>query len=440
MKPIILLEQFFSLAGMSGLPVIFNSPFLSRDEIVDRIDELNQEAQAIRNKADAENRDLSFAESGRLDGIFAEFDRFEAQLNNKPGPRRISEPQPIMPQNSLSTRFNTMPGRQSSRSANDSTINNAVGRFIKSGGDISQIQNAMSVGSDADGGYAVVPLTTGINNILRNGNPIRGLLDVRTVSGAGSIEEIISADVSAASWIAETSARTATNTPGLKKVTARLDELYSLQSVTQRMIDDYSLGDLGGWLMDRLALGIAELESTTFATGQAAQATNPVGLINLTMSASSDASRTWGQVQKIASGAAAALTDSDVLLETLYSLKPIHRQASTWLMNSATAHAVMKMKGTDGNYVWSQDFSAGQPATLLGRPVVILESLPDIGAAALPIWLGNWREAFLFAEHPGLRLLPDPYSNRPYVDYYGYYRVGWALRDSNALKAVSVEA
>lgn len=441
MKPLILLEQFFLLAGMSELPIIFNSyPLHTKEEIVDRIDELNQEAQAIRNKADAENRDLSFAESGRLDGIFAEFDRLEAQLNNKPGSRRISEPQPIMPQNSLSTRFNTMPGRQSSRSANDSTINNAVGRFIKSGGDISQIQNAMSVGSDADGGYAVVPLTTGINNILRNGNPIRGLLDVRTVSGAGSIEEIISADVSAASWIAETSARTATNTPGLKKVTARLDELYSLQSVTQRMIDDYSLGDLGGWLMDRLALGIAELESTTFATGQAAQATNPVGLINLTMSASSDASRTWGQVQKIASGAAAALTDSDVLLETLYSLKPIHRQASTWLMNSATAHAVMKMKGTDGNYVWSQDFSAGQPATLLGRPVVILESLPDIGAAALPIWLGNWREAFLFAEHPGLRLLPDPYSNRPYVDYYGYYRVGWALRDSNALKAVSVEA
>src|SRR5690606_10797810 len=132
--------------------------------------------------------------------------------------------------------------------------------------------------------------------ILRNGNPIRGLLDVRTVSGAGAIDESISADVSAASWIAETSARTATNTPRLKKVTARIDEWYSLQSVTQRMIDDYSLGDLGGWLMDRLALGIAELESTTFATGQAAQATNPVGLINPTMSASSDASRTWGQV------------------------------------------------------------------------------------------------------------------------------------------------
>jgi|GEM_PF-2876787 len=441
MKPLILLEQFFSLAGMSELPVIFNSyVFHSKEEIVDRIDELNQEAQAIRNKADAGNRDLSIAESRQLDGIFAEFDRLEAQLNNQPGSRRLSEPQQPMPQNSFPTRFNTMAGRQSSRSANDSTVNNSVGRFIKSGGDISQIQNAMSVGSDADGGYAVVPLTTGINNILRNGNPMRGLLDVRTVSGAGSIEEIISADVSAASWIAETSARPATNTPGLKKVTARLDELYSLQSVTQRMIDDYSLGDLGAWLMDRLALGIAELESTTFATGAAAQATNPVGLINLTMSALGDASRTWGEVQKIASGAAAALTDSDVLLETLYSLKPVHRQASTWLMNSATAHAVMKMKGTDGNYIWSQDFSAGQPATLLGRPVVILESLPDIGAAALPVWLGNWREAFLFAEHPGLRLLPDPYSNRPYVDYYGYYRVGWALRDSNALKAVSVEA
>jgi HK97 family phage major capsid protein len=442
MKPLILLEQFFSLAGMSGLPVIFNSPFLSRDEIVDRIDELNQEAQAIRNKADAENRDLSFAESGRLDGIFAEFDRLEAQLNNKPGSRRISEPQQPMMQNSLPPRFNSMPGRQSSRSANDSTINNAVGRFIKSGGDISQMQNAMSVGSDADGGYAVVPLTTGINNILRNSNPMRGLLNVRTVNGAGSIEEIISADVSAASWIAETSARPATNTPGLKRVTARLDELYSLQSVTQRMIDDYSLGDLGAWLMDRLALGIAELESTTFATGAAAQATNPVGLINLTMSALGDASRTWGEVQKIASGSPAVLDDNagDVLLETLYSLKPVHRQSSTWLMNSATAYAVMKMRDTVGNYVWSQDFSAGQPATLLGRPVVILESLPDIGAGALPLWLGNWREAFLVAEHPGLRLLPDPYSNRPYVDYYGYYRVGWALRDSNALKAVSIEA
>lgn len=445
MKPQILLDTIFAMAGVENMPVIFNSYHLMMDkeELSDELISLNDQAQAIQKKAEKENRDLTNLEARQLDSIFDEFEAIEKRLENY-GKRtgRITEPQEPMPQNRLGGGIYSglRSQSQSSRLTQDSEIKNSVGRFIKSGGDIAQIQNAMSVGSDADGGYAVVPLTTGVNNILRDGNPIRRLLDVRSVSGSGSIEEVISADVSAASWIAETGARAATTTPGLKKVTARLDELYSLQSITQRMIDDYSFGDIGSWLMDRLAVGIAELESTTFATGAAGQATNPTGLINLTMSTAEDAARTWGEVQKVVSGEAAALTDSDVLLTTLYSLKPVHRQSSTWVMNSATAHAIMKMKGTDGNYIWSQDFSSGQPATLLGRPVVILESLPDIGAGALPVWLANWREAFLFAEHQGLRLLPDPYSNRPYVDYYGYYRVGWALRDSNAIKAVSIEA
>ncbi len=438
MKP-----EFILDASFTGIPQIYNQHFFDgKEEAGEYLQKLNNDAQKIKNRAEAGNRDLTNSESIELDSIFLEFEKTEEYINNSGvSMGRMAEPQPIYKQKNMgmssardSSNYFDSPHAPSAR-----LINNAVGSFVKSGGDATKITNFMETGTDANGGFAILPQTEGISNILRNNNPIRSLVTIRTVENTGSLEEVISTDVSGTAWVAEGDARPGLSTPLLKKIVAKLDEMYSLQPISQRMIDDYSLGDLGMWLTDRLATGIAELEGDTFING-VASATNPGGLINFPTSLDPDDSRTWGEIQKIASGDASLLNDPDVLLATLYSLKPAHRQNSTWVMNSASAYSVMKMKDLQDNYIWSQDFSSGQPATLLGRPVVVLENLPDIGAGNLPIFLGNWNEAILFCEHPGIRLTDDPFSNRPYIDFYGYSRVGWALRDSNAIKTVSIEA
>ena len=61
--------------------------------------------------------------------------------------------------------------------------------------------------------------------------------------------------------------------------------------------------------------------------------------------------------------------------------------------------------------------AAGQPATLLGYPVVEAEDMPDVAAGSLSIAFGNFRMGYLIAERSETAILRDPYSNKPFVGF-----------------------
>ena len=67
-------------------------------------------------------------------------------------------------------------------------------------------------------------------------------------------------------------------------------------------------------------------------------------------------------------------------------------------MNAATLARIRKFKTSDGAFVWQPSLAAGQPATLLGYPVVEAEDMPDIAANSLSIAFGNFRMGYLIAE------------------------------------------
>src|SRR3546814_5452332 len=74
------------------------------------------------------------------------------------------------------------------------------------------------------------------------------------------------------------------------------------------------------------------------------------------------------------------------------------RQGAVWVMNSATLALIRKMKTTDGAFIWQPSLAAGQPATLLGYPVVEAEDMPDVAANSLSVAFGNFRQGYLIAE------------------------------------------
>ena len=103
-------------------------------------------------------------------------------------------------------------------------------------------------------------------------------------------------------------------------------------------------------------------------------------------------------------------------------------------MNSKTAGALRKLKDNDGRHLWSDGFTAGEPARLLGYPVLIAEDMPDIAADALAIAFGDFGAGYTIAERPDLRVLRDPFSAKPHVLFYATKRVGGDVSDFAAIK------
>jgi HK97 family phage major capsid protein len=64
--------------------------------------------------------------------------------------------------------------------------------------------------------------------------------------------------------------------------------------------------------------------------------------------------------------------------------------------------------------------------------------MPNIAAGSKPIVFGDFRRGYLIVDRTGVRVLRDPYTNKPYVHFYTTKRVGGGLLDPDVLKALNV--
>src|SRR3546814_19861101 len=99
-----------------------------------------------------------------------------------------------------------------------------------------------------------------------------------------------------------------------------------------------------------------------------------------------------------------------------------------------------KMKTTDGAFIWQRSLAAGQPATLLGYPVVEAEDMPDVAANSLAVAFGNFRQGYLIAERTETQILRDPFTHKPFVHFYASKRVGGTGSNSEAIKLLKFSA
>jgi HK97 family phage major capsid protein len=80
--------------------------------------------------------------------------------------------------------------------------------------------------------------------------------------------------------------------------------------------------------------------------------------------------------------------------------------------------------------------------TLLGYPVLVCDDMPSLttGIASKSILFGNFKEAYQIVDRMGTRVLRDPYSAKPYVEFYTTRRVGGAVLNFEALKVLNFAA
>jgi HK97 family phage major capsid protein len=142
----------------------------------------------------------------------------------------------------------------------------------------------------------------------------------------------------------------------------------------------------------------------------------------------------WGSLGYEVTGIDGAFSSPDNLLDLVYALDARYRSNAAFVMNSKTAGAVRKIKDADGRFLWADSLAAGEPARLLGYPVVIAEDMPDMSGNGTAIAFGDFEAGYTIAERPDLRVLRDPFSAKPNVLFYATKRVGGDVSDFAAIK------
>jgi HK97 family phage major capsid protein len=299
---------------------------------------------------------------------------------------------------------------------------------------------SMSAASGAEGGYAVPrEIDETIDRTLTVISPIRGIANVVTVGSAG-YRKLVTTGGTPSGWVAETDARAETAAPAFHEVAPPMGELYANPAASQAMLDDAAF-DVENWLAGEIAAEFARAEGQAFVAGNGTN--KPKGFLTYPTSGENDASRTFGTLQYVASGAAggfAAASPQDRLIDLVQSLRAPYRQGAVFVMNSATLSVIRKFKTADGAFLWQPGLAEGRADTLLGYPVIESEDMPDIAANALAIAFGNFKAGYLIAERSETAILRDPFSRKPFVHFYAVKRVGGAVVNSEAIKLMKFAA
>lgn len=259
-----------------------------------------------------------------------------------------------------------------------------------------EVLKALTVSSDPQGGYlAPGELSTEFIRDLVEFSPIRPLASVRSTS-APSVAYPRRTGITNAKWKGEAQAQEASE-PTFGQVEIPVREINTYVDISNQL-----LADSGGAAEAEVRLALAEdfgkKEGLAFVKGS----TNlePEGL----MSNASVPYSFTGNASTLGTNPA------DLLIDLMYALPAAYRARGTWLMNGSTLAAIRKLKdGTTGVYLWQPSYQAGQPETILGRPVIEVPDMDDVGSAAEPILFGDIATAFRIVDRVSLSILVNPY-------------------------------
>lgn len=286
---------------------------------------------------------------------------------------------------------------------------------------------SVTVGSGANGGFAIpTVLSTAITRVATDRSAFRGLARVVSVSNE-NYTELLSLGNAGSGWAGEATTRALTDTPTFSQVKPTFGEVYAVAEVSNHALNDMFF-DVEAWLIDEIATKFAATEGAAFLAGDGTD--KPTGILN------------GSAVSSIASGQAAAFGTNpfDNIMDLRYSIKSEYAQNGKFLLNSNTLATLAKVKDTTGQYIYQPAIAAGVAETIVGKPVVIEEGMPNVGAGAKAVLFGDFARAYVIADLVGMHLIVDQVTKKGFTNFYVSKRVGGAVKDAAAVKALRIAA
>jgi HK97 family phage major capsid protein len=296
------------------------------------------------------------------------------------------------------------------------------------------INAALDKGAATEGGYtAPVEWDRTITDRLVIISPMRQIASVQQISTTG-FTKLFNSRGMGSGWVGETAVRPETAAPTFGSLTFTPGEIYANPSATQGLLDDSQV-DIEKFIADNVETEFAYQEGIAFVSGNGTN--KPYGFLTFATGAANAAVHPWGAIA-VTTAASATVIATDEVLTLQYALPSEYSGQARYVMNRATQGAIRKLKDGQGNYIWQPTFQAGQPATLAGFPVTEMAAMPNVATGAIPLAFGDFKSGYLIVDRMGVRVLRDPFTNKPYVMFYTTKRVGGGLLNPDVIKVLKM--
>jgi HK97 family phage major capsid protein/HK97 family phage prohead protease len=318
------------------------------------------------------------------------------------------------------------PGAAVEQKTDDGEIEHkAFGTYLRLGNNAPADElKSLTVSNDPQGGYlAPNEISAEFIRDLAEFSPIRSIASVRTTS-APAVSYPKRTGITNGKWKGETQTSEASNVT-LGNTDVPIREINTYVDVSNQL-----LADSGGAAEAEVRLALAEdfgqKEGTAFVEGDGVLA--PEGFL------------TNASILHTLNGHATTLS-ADALISLLYAMPAAYRNRGSWVLNGSTLAIIRKLKdGTTGTYLWQPSYAAGQPETILGRPVVEAIDMPDVEADAFPIAFGDFNTGYRIVDRLDLSILVNPYllATQGMTRVHATRRTGAGVIQPNAIRKLKM--
>lgn len=301
----------------------------------------------------------------------------------------------------------------------------AFTNFLRVGREVMAAEEvrALVVGDDTKGGYLapqefVAEVIKGIVEI----SPIRQAVRVGATSSGGVLLPKRTGRPTAA-WVGEEEESPETGmTYGQLEIPVH--EITAHVDVSQRLLEDSAINVEAEVAAD-LAEEFGSIEALSFVKGNGTK--KPLGIMAAP------------NVPVFVNGHATNI-QADSLIKLMYNLPAVYRNNGSWMLNGTTLGIIRTLKDGQGNYLWQPSYQAGEPSTLLGRPVIEAVDMDDIAANAFPIAFGDFARSYRIYDRVGMSILRDPYTvaTKGLVRFHARRRVGGGLVLGEAMRKLKM--
>lgn len=276
------------------------------------------------------------------------------------------------------------------------------------------------------------PVQEHINSEMMLSGSIRAFARTSVIS-ADALDVMTDADLGDVGWVSEIQSRDETKAPTLNRQKIHVHEVYAKPMVSQKVLDDAG-SDIESWVVQQIAGVMMKTENTSFVSGDGKG--KPKGFLSYPLVPVGQGQ--FGKIESVRTGKKGALESLDVFYNVLEAMKPSYLDGAIWYMSRSAITKIRRLKTSDGLPIWQPSLMADQPDMLLGYPIVLSDDMPAVrdGEESASIVLANFKKGYQIVDRHDLRLMRDPYSSKPFVEFYATKRVGGDVIDFDALKVI----
>lgn len=222
------------------------------------------------------------------------------------------------------------------------------------------VTNLLQESVASDGGYLVPDeFDAEITETLNENNIMRGVS--RVIKTAGEHKIPVAGADPAPAWLDEGEKMTKSDMD-FGQVILDAHKLGVAIPVTEELLADSGY-NIQQFVTHSIGRSLGNGEENKFLNGDGTK--GPTGIFDTTNGGT------------LAVTAASTGVTSDDIVDLIYSLKKPYRKNAKFIMNDKMVKFIRKLKDGDGKYIWTDSLVAGEPATLLGYPVLTSEYAPE---------------------------------------------------------------